>query len=62
MENISMLSITFKKGANLRRPRGYKGLDPLQVHLDGFCICNLLGPTQFKNHLQQMVSTQGKLN
>lgn len=52
---------TFKE-ANLCRPRGYEGLDPLQVHLDGFSVCYLLGQTQFKNHLQQMGSPQGKLN
>jgi len=48
------LQITFKE-ANLRRPSGNEGLDPLQVHLDGFCVLYLLRTTQLQNHLQHKV-------
>ena len=48
--------------ANLCCPCGYEGLDPLQVHLDGLWIRYLLASTQFEDHLQQMVSPQGKHN
>lgn len=41
------------RGANLRRPSGHEGLDALQVHLDGLRVSDLLGPTQFKDHLQR---------
>lgn len=50
------------KEANLCRPRRHEGPDPLQVHLDGFCICDRLGLTQLKNHLQQIVWPQSKPN
>lgn len=63
MENATTVLTYMSHDANLCCPRGYEGLDPLQVHLDGFCIGYLLGPTQFKNHLQQKtVSAQAKYN
>lgn len=41
------------KGSNLCCPSRHEGLDPVQVHLDGFSVRYLLGPTQFKNNLKQ---------
>lgn len=57
---ITLLTYIAFKGANLCCPGGHEGLDPLQVHLDDFCISDLLDSTQLKNHLQQMVSPRGK--
>lgn len=57
IENMTRLLALFffslLKESNLCCPSGHEGLDPVQMQVNGFSVCYLLGPTQFQNHLKQ---------